>query len=120
MPPGAGAMPSRLARRGAPGAGRARRLLAGLPARQPGGAGGRPELGLGSANGWFARGQRVLESVAGDCVERGYLLVPCVEKQLAAGDFDGAFATAAGEARSEGASRTPTSSPARCTSRVGS
>ena len=62
------------------------------------GAGGRPELGLGSANGWFARGQRVLESVAGDCVERGYLLVPCVEKQLAAGDFEAAFATAAGEA----------------------
>ena len=53
---------------------------------------------IGPATGWFARGQRLLDSVPADCVERGYLLVPCVEQQLAEGDWDGAFDTATGAA----------------------
>lgn len=51
----------------------------------------------GPANGWFARGRRVLEGAA-DCVERGYLLVPVAEGRLAEGDCDGAFLAAADEA----------------------
>ena len=49
---------------------------------------------IGPANGWFARGHRVLEGVAGECAERGYLLLASVEEQLAAGDFEGAFEAA--------------------------
>ncbi|NGO55564.1 LuxR C-terminal-related transcriptional regulator [Allomesorhizobium camelthorni] len=54
---------------------------------------------IGPATGWFARAQRLLENEATDCVERGYLLLPTVEQQLAAGDYDAAFrvATAAVE-----------------------
>jgi class 3 adenylate cyclase/DNA-binding CsgD family transcriptional regulator len=54
---------------------------------------------IGPATGWFARAQRLLENEATDCVERGYLLVPAVEQQLAAGDYDAAYrvATAAVE-----------------------
>ncbi|CAN7687847.1 LuxR C-terminal-related transcriptional regulator [Phyllobacterium sp. LjRoot231] len=49
---------------------------------------------MGPATGWFARAQRLLENEAADCVERGYLLLPAVEQQLAAGDRDAAFRTA--------------------------
>ena len=48
---------------------------------------------MGPANGWFARCARLLEGAA-DCVERGYVLLPTVERQLARGDWDDAFATA--------------------------
>ena len=47
----------------------------------------------GPANGWFARGARLLEGAA-DCVEGGYLLLPTVEQQLARGDWEEARATA--------------------------
>jgi class 3 adenylate cyclase/DNA-binding CsgD family transcriptional regulator len=49
---------------------------------------------MGPATGWFARAQRLLENEAADCVERGYLLLPAAEQQLAAGNFDAAFRTA--------------------------
>jgi DNA-binding CsgD family transcriptional regulator len=39
----------------------------------------------GRATGWLARAQRLLEREARDCAERGYLLLPSVEQQLAGG-----------------------------------
>ncbi len=57
----------------------------------------------GPATGWFARGRRVLDGAAADCVERGYLLVPIVEQRLAEGDATGAFEAA--EAAAEIAKR---------------
>jgi DNA-binding CsgD family transcriptional regulator/tetratricopeptide (TPR) repeat protein len=50
---------------------------------------------MGRATGWFARGQRLLESNARECAERGYLLLPVVEQRLEATDFDAAYAIAA-------------------------
>jgi DNA-binding CsgD family transcriptional regulator len=47
----------------------------------------------GPANGWFARGARLLEGAA-DCVEAGYLLLPTVERHLARGDWEAADASA--------------------------
>ena len=47
----------------------------------------------GPATGWFARARRLLESQT-DCVERGYLLLPSCEQQLAEGDWESAVATA--------------------------
>lgn len=52
---------------------------------------------MGRAGGWLARAQRLLEREEGDSVERGYLLLPLVFQQEAAGDWEGAAATA-GEA----------------------
>ena len=49
----------------------------------------------GRANGWLARAQRVLEPVAGECAERGYLLLPTVEQRLDSGDYEAAYAAAA-------------------------
>jgi DNA-binding CsgD family transcriptional regulator len=49
----------------------------------------------GRATGWFARAQRLLEREGHECAERGYLLLPLVEQQLAAGDCETAYATAA-------------------------
>ncbi len=47
------------------------------------------------ARGWVARGERLLAREGGDCVERGYLLVPRVLMNIgAAGDVDAAFAEA--------------------------
>ena len=47
------------------------------------------------AHGWAARGQRLLPDRDGDCVERGYLLVPAVLVNIGAGgDLDAAFADA--------------------------
>jgi DNA-binding CsgD family transcriptional regulator len=48
----------------------------------------------GRATGWLARAQRLLEREERDCVERGYLLLPVVEQQLAAGDCEVAYAIA--------------------------
>jgi hypothetical protein len=52
----------------------------------------------GGAAGWFARARRLLEDGEHDCVEQGYLLIPGVRQRLAAGDDDGAYATAAAAA----------------------
>jgi DNA-binding CsgD family transcriptional regulator len=43
------------------------------------------------ANGWFGRGDRLLDGEGRDCVERGYLLIPVL---LQAGDARTAYATA--------------------------
>ena len=58
------------------------------------------ELVDDTAGGWFGRSGRLLES-EGDCVERGYLLGPVARRQMAEGDFAGAFETA-GEAAAIG------------------
>ncbi len=50
---------------------------------------------LGQAGGWLGRAERLLEREGGDRVERGYLLVPRVIEQEAAGEPEGAAATAA-------------------------
>jgi DNA-binding CsgD family transcriptional regulator len=52
---------------------------------------------MGPATGWLGRAQRLLEG-EGECVERGYLLMPVVFQHEAEGDLDGASATAAAAA----------------------
>ena len=47
------------------------------------------------ASGWFARARRMLEGEEHDCVERGYLLMPVWLEQMAQGDYDAGYATAA-------------------------
>ncbi len=47
------------------------------------------------ATGWFARAQRLVDRVGGDCAERGYLLSAVGIEQMAAGEFEAARATAA-------------------------
>jgi DNA-binding NarL/FixJ family response regulator len=47
------------------------------------------------ATGWFARADRLLDRVAGECVERGYLLLPAVLRAGGAGDWEEASSTAA-------------------------
>jgi DNA-binding CsgD family transcriptional regulator len=47
------------------------------------------------ASGWFSRGQRLLEGIEEDCVERGYLLIPVWLGQMGSGDYEAAHATAA-------------------------
>jgi DNA-binding CsgD family transcriptional regulator len=47
------------------------------------------------ATGWFARAQRMLTREDGDCVEHGYLLIPVWLKQMAGGDYESGYATAA-------------------------
>ena len=44
--------------------------------------------------GWFARAQRLLERFGGDCVERGYLLIPVWLEQMSGGNFQTGYATA--------------------------
>ena len=46
------------------------------------------------ANGWFGRGERLVAKVGGDCVERGYLLVPELALQEGRGDAEAAYRTA--------------------------
>ncbi|HJS50155.1 MAG TPA: LuxR C-terminal-related transcriptional regulator [Gaiellaceae bacterium] len=53
----------------------------------------RGEVGPGSA--WIGRAQRLLERETGDCVERGYLLMPLAFKHEAAGEYEAAAAVAA-------------------------
>jgi DNA-binding CsgD family transcriptional regulator len=50
----------------------------------------------GRATGWLGRARRLVERT--DCAERGYLLLPVVEQQLATGDFDGAYRAASNAA----------------------
>ena len=52
---------------------------------------------MGPATGWLGRAQRLLEG-EGECVERGYMLMPVVFQHEAAGDLEGASATAAAAA----------------------
>jgi DNA-binding CsgD family transcriptional regulator len=52
-------------------------------------------LGSASAPGWFARASRLIEHEADPCVERGYLLIPSVLRQLATGDDEAAGRVAA-------------------------
>jgi DNA-binding CsgD family transcriptional regulator len=49
----------------------------------------------GRASGWFSRGERLLERVGVDCVERGYLLIPVWLQQMGRGDYEAANTTAA-------------------------
>jgi len=39
-----------------------------------------------TASGWLTRAQRLVELSAGDCVERGYLLLPAAQRLLSAGE----------------------------------
>jgi DNA-binding CsgD family transcriptional regulator len=50
---------------------------------------------MGPAGGWLGRAQRIVDAHDGECVERGYLLLPVAFQHEAAGDLDGAIATAA-------------------------
>ncbi len=50
---------------------------------------------IGPASGWLGRAQRLLEKEDAESGERGYLLLPRMFQQEAAGDFGGAAATAA-------------------------
>jgi DNA-binding CsgD family transcriptional regulator len=52
----------------------------------------RGEMARGA--GWLARAQRLVEQEKSDCVERGYLLVPVMMGQEAAGDSAAAYDTA--------------------------
>jgi DNA-binding NarL/FixJ family response regulator len=49
---------------------------------------------LTRASGWFARGQRLLERVEGDCVEQGYLLIPLWLQQMGSGEWEAGLSTA--------------------------
>jgi DNA-binding CsgD family transcriptional regulator len=50
---------------------------------------------VGPATGWLGRAQRLVERHGHECVEEGYLLLPVVFEHDAAGDYEGAAATAA-------------------------
>ena len=50
---------------------------------------------MAHATGWLGRAQRLLEREEGDCVERGYLLLPVVLQHVATGDWETAYAAAA-------------------------
>ena len=60
---------------------------------------------LGRATGWLGRAQRLLEREDGDCVERGYLLVPVVARHEIAGDYEAAHAPRDGRGRDRRALR---------------
>ncbi len=46
------------------------------------------------ATGWFARGRRLLDRLRGDCVARGYLLLPTLHDHVVRGDHEAAAAVA--------------------------
>jgi tetratricopeptide (TPR) repeat protein len=48
----------------------------------------------GHATGWLTRAERLVECEGGECVERGYLLLPIAERHLRAGDAAAAHASA--------------------------
>jgi tetratricopeptide (TPR) repeat protein len=50
---------------------------------------------MGPATGWLGRARRLLERQQGECVERGYLLLPLVFQHEATGDYEAASATVA-------------------------
>lgn len=47
-----------------------------------------------AAMGWFERARRELESIPGECVERGWMLVPVWLEEMAAGDYAAGYLTA--------------------------
>jgi DNA-binding CsgD family transcriptional regulator len=49
---------------------------------------------VGRANGWLARAQRLVEREGADCVERGYLCLPAVQRCFAAEEWQAAFDSA--------------------------
>jgi DNA-binding CsgD family transcriptional regulator/tetratricopeptide (TPR) repeat protein len=49
---------------------------------------------MGRATGWFGRAQRLLAQERDACVEHGYMLVPVIQRQLAVGDAEAAYAAA--------------------------
>jgi DNA-binding CsgD family transcriptional regulator len=51
---------------------------------------------MAQAAGWFGRAHRLLERQPHDCAEQGYLMLPHVERHLAAGDLEAAYAAASG------------------------
>jgi DNA-binding CsgD family transcriptional regulator len=53
---------------------------------------------MGPATGWLGRAQRLVDRAEGECVEHGYLLMPVAFQHEAAGDLEGAAATAASAA----------------------
>jgi ATP/maltotriose-dependent transcriptional regulator MalT len=53
---------------------------------------------MSRATGWLGRAQRLVERQEGDCVERGYLLMPVVLRHEANGDWEAAYAAAASAA----------------------
>jgi ATP/maltotriose-dependent transcriptional regulator MalT len=50
---------------------------------------------MSRATGWLGRAQRLVEREEGDCVERGYLLVPVMLRHEALGEWEAAYAAAA-------------------------
>ena len=48
---------------------------------------------MGRASGWFGRAQRLVEREQGECVERGYLLLPVMLQEAARGDYEAAYTT---------------------------
>lgn len=50
---------------------------------------------MGPASGWLGRAQRLVERDGSDCVERAYMPLPVALQHEAAGDYEGAAATAA-------------------------
>lgn len=48
----------------------------------------------GRATAWHARAGRLLDHERGECVERGYMLLPVAEQRLRSGDTQGAFSIA--------------------------
>src|SRR5829696_10406882 len=53
---------------------------------------------MGRATGWLGRAQRLVEREEGDCVERGYLLMPVMLRHEDIGDWEAAYAAAASAA----------------------
>lgn len=53
----------------------------------------------GRANGWFGRARRLIEREGGDCVERGYLLIPELKEHEGRGAFDAVYSTATAAAQ---------------------
>ena len=50
---------------------------------------------MSPSTGWFGRAERMIEREGGDCVERGYMLIPVLLRHVAAGDAEAAFAAGA-------------------------
>lgn len=53
---------------------------------------------MGPASGWLGRAQRLVERDGSECVEQAYMLLPVAFQHEAAGDYEGAAATAAAAA----------------------
>ena len=50
---------------------------------------------MSPSTGWFGRAERMIEREGGDCVERGYMLIPVLLRHVAAGDAEAAYAAGA-------------------------